>query len=217
MAGLPSPFVDVITTEEELRTHYRQPAETTERKRIDRLDANCRAFIELSPFVLLGTRADDGTADVSPKGGPPGFVAVLDDHHLAVGDLAGNNLLDTLGNLLTDPAIGLLFLIPGQDETLRVNGQACLSRDEAVLAACEVRDKRPKAAIGVRVHEAFIHCAKAFRRGSVWHPDAWPDRSRLPSAACMLRDHIGLHDVEASVIDDVLEAGYAASMWEPGG
>lgn len=213
----PSPFVDVISTEAELRTHYRQASETTANKRIDHLDAHCRAFIDHAPFVLLGTRAPDGTADVSPKGGPPGFVVVLDDHHLAIGDLAGNNLLDTLTNLLSDPAIGLLFVIPGRDETLRVNGRACLSRDEAVLDACAVRDKRPTAAIGVTVHEAFIHCAKAFRRSALWSPDEWPDRDVVPSAACMLRDHIGLHEVDADVIDAVLEDGYRQTMWEPGG
>lgn len=207
----------MISSESELRTHYRQASETTEKKRIDHLDTNCRAFIEHAPFVLVATRAPDGTADVSPKGGPAGFVAVLDDNHLAIGDLAGNNLLDTLGNLLVDPAIGLLFVIPGMDETLRVNGTAVLSRDEDVLAACEVRDRRPTAAIGVTVHEAFIHCAKAFRRGSVWAPDEWPDRSNVPTAGCMLRDHIGLGDIEGSVVDEVLEDGYQKTMWEPGG
>ncbi len=209
-------FRDVIASVDELRALYRQPAELTERKRIGHLDQHCRSFIDAATFVLIGTRAADGTADVSPKGGPSGFVVVLDDHRLAIPDLAGNNLLDSFTNLLGDPAIGLLFVIPGQDETLRVNGRAVLVRDDDVLDACAVRDRRPTAAIGVEVTEAFIHCAKAFRRGAVWRPDEWPDRTDLASAACMLRDHIEL-DVEAEVVDAVLEESYAASMWEPGG
>jgi PPOX class probable FMN-dependent enzyme len=209
-------FRDVITTESELREHYRQPAEHTQRKRIDRLDDHCRAFIDHATFVLLGTRAPDGTADVSPKGGPPGFVVPLDEHHLAIPDLAGNNLLDTFTNVLGDPAIGLLFVIPGQDETLRVNGRAAIVRDADVLDRCEVRDRRPTAALGVTVQEAFIHCAKAFRRGVMWKPDEWPDRSGLPSAACMLRDHVEI-DAAPEDIDAFLEAGYAETMWEPGG
>lgn len=214
--GSTAPFTDLITTEAELREHYRQPPETIRRKRIDHLDDHCRAFIDHATFVLLGTHAPDGTADVSPKGGPPGFVVTLDRRHLAIPDLAGNNLLDTFTNLLGDPAIGLLFVIPGQDETLRVNGTASIVRDESVLDACAVRDRRPTAALGVTVHEAFIHCAKAFRRGVVWKPDEWPDRGDLASAACMLRDHIEL-DVAEADIDAYLEAGYEETMWEPGG
>jgi PPOX class probable FMN-dependent enzyme len=211
------PFAQCITTEAELREHYRQPADTTRGKRIGLLDDHCRAFIAHSPFVLLATAAPDGTADVSPKGGPAGFVRVLDEHRLAIPDLAGNNLLDSLTNLLHAPGIGLLFVIPGQNETLRVNGQGYVTRDSAVLDASEVRDKRPTAAIGVDVKEAFIHCAKAFRRGGLWKPDEWPDRSDLPSAACMLRDHVELHEISESDIAAALEADYVSTLWEPGG
>lgn len=211
------PFDDVIASEAELREVYRQPAELTQRKKVGSIDEHCRGFIELSPFVLIGTAAADGTADVSPKGGPPGFVVTLDEHRLAIPDLSGNNLLDSITNLLHSPAVGLLFLIPGLDETLRVNGRGCITRDPDVLAACEVKDRRPTAAIGVEVQEAFVHCAKAFRRGGVWAPDTWLDREDLPSAACMLRDHIELADVPVALIEEDLERGYAASMWEPGG
>lgn len=210
-------FDDTITSDAELREHYRQPPELTRKKRIDHLDHHCRAFIEHSTFVLIGSRAPDGTADVSPKGGPPGFVVTLDDHHVAIPDLAGNNLLDTFTNVLHDPAIGLLFVIPGQDETLRVNGTAVIARDADVLDACAVRDRRPTAAIGVTVREAFIHCAKAFRRGVVWKPDEWPDRGDLASPACMLRDHVELGDVAVDDVDRYLEEGYARTLWEPGG
>ena len=151
-------FTDVVESEAELRGLYRNPAPLTQAKVIARLDHHARTFIEHSPFVLMGTSAPDGTADVSPKGGPPGFVVVLDDEHLAIPDLAGNNLLDSIGNIVNGSGIGLLFLIPGMDETLRVNGQACLTTDPSVLDACAVKDRRPKAAIGVTVVEQFMHC-----------------------------------------------------------
>jgi uncharacterized protein len=212
-----SPFRECITTEAELREHYRQSSETTARKRIDHLDDHCRAFIAHSTFVLVGTAAPDGTADVSPKGGPPGFVVVLDDHRLAIPDLAGNNLLDSLTNVLHADGIGLLFVIPGLEETLRVNGHASLTRDPDVLEACAVRDRRPTAAIGVDVSEAFIHCAKAFRRGAMWRPEDWPDRSNLPTPGCMLRDHIQLEGMSGEALDELLEKGYEATLWEPGG
>lgn len=212
-----SPFRECITSEDELREHYRRPPETTERKRIDHLDEHCRAFVAHSTFVLVGTVAPDGTADVSPKGGPAGFVVVLDDHRLAIPDLAGNNLLDSLTNIISNDAVGLLFVIPGQEETLRVNGHASLTRDAEILDTCAVKDRRPTAAIGVDVSEAFIHCAKSFRRGALWRPDEWPDRSDLSTAGCMLRDHIQLVGVSGETLDELLEQSYEASLWEPGG
>jgi PPOX class probable FMN-dependent enzyme len=210
-------FRDRITDEATLREHYRQPPETTRRKRIDHLDEHCRAFVAHAPFVLVATAAPDGTADVSPKGGPPGFVVTVDDHRLAIPDLAGNNLLDSLTNLLFADGIGLLFVIPGQEETLRVNGHGSITRDPEILAACAVKDRRPTAAIGVDVTEAFIHCAKAFRRGAMWRSDEWPARSGLASPACMLRDHVELEGVSEAEVTEYLEAGYAATLWEPGG
>ncbi len=213
-------FGDVITNEAELRTIYdRSASKRAKRKKIDHLDAHCRTFLDHATFVLIATHAADGTGDVSPKGGPSGFMVVLDDHRLAIPDLAGNNLLDSFTNLLHDPAIGLLCVVPGIDETLRINGRACITRDAEVLSACEGRDPRvrPATAIGVEVHEAFMHCAKAFRRGSVWEPDAWPDTSALPSLGCILRDHAQLGDVDVAVIDVALEDSYTATMWQPGG
>lgn len=212
-----SPFRECITSEDELREHYRRASETTERKRIDHLDEHCRAFVAHATFVLVGTVAPDGTADVSPKGGPAGFVVVLDDHRLALPDLAGNNLLDSLTNIIRNDAVGLLFVIPGLEETLRVNGRASLTRDAEILDACAVKDRRPTAAIGVDVSEAFIHCAKSFRRGALWRPDEWPDRSDLATAGCMLRDHIQLVGVSGETLDELLEQSYEASLWEPGG
>jgi PPOX class probable FMN-dependent enzyme len=168
--------------------------------------------------VLIGTTSPDGTGDVSPKGGPPGFVVTLDDDHIAVPDLAGNNLLDSIGNIVRGSGIGMLFLVPGVDETLRVNGYACVTTDVAVLDACAVKDRRPKAAIGVTVTQQYMHCAKAFRRSDLWDAQSWPQRDALPSLGCILVDQIELPDgVTAEVVDANLERGYAESMWEPGG
>jgi len=212
------PFVNVIGSEDELRELYRLPASTTQRKVQPRLDKHARAFIEASPFVLIGTTSPDGTGDVSPKGGPPGFVVTLDDDHIAVPDLAGNNLLDSIGNIVRGSGIGMLFLVPGVDETLRVNGYACVTTDAAVLDACAVKDRRPKAAIGVTVTQQYMHCAKAFRRSDLWDAQSWPQRDALPSLGCILVDQIELPDgVTAEVVDANLERGYAESMWEPGG
>jgi len=212
------PFVNVIGSEDELRELYRLPASTTQQKVQPRLDKHARAFIEASPFVLIGTTSPDGTGDVSPKGGPPGFVVTLDDDHIAVPDLAGNNLLDSIGNIVRGSGIGMLFLVPGVDETLRVNGYACVTTDAAVLDACAVKDRRPKAAIGVTVTQQYMHCAKAFRRSDLWDAQSWPQRDALPSLGCILVDQIELPDgVTAEVVDANLERGYAESMWEPGG
>jgi len=212
------PFVNVIGSEDELRELYRLPASTTQQKVQPRLDKHARAFIEASPFVLIGTTSPDGTGDVSPKGGPPGFVVTLDDDHIAVPDLAGNNLLDSIGNIVRGSGIGMLFLVPGVDETLRVNGYACITTDAAVLDACAVKDRRPKAAIGVTVTQQYMHCAKALRRSDLWDAQSWPQRDALPSLGCILVDQIDLPDgVTAEVVDANLERGYAETMWEPGG
>ena len=198
----------------ELRTVYREPAEPALRKEIDRLDDHCRAFIAHSPLVIVSTADADGRCDASPKGGPAGFVAVLDDHRLALPDLAGNNRLDSLSNLVVNPYVALLFLVPGVDETLRVNGRAVVTQDDGVLDACAVHDKRPKAAVAVQVEAAYLHCAKAFKRGEVWQPERWPDRSGLPPASCILSDHMALPALTADVIEVALEENYRTGLWK---
>ncbi len=212
-----SDFDAVVTTEAELRELYRMPGATVE-KVLDALDDHARTFIAAAPFVLVGTASPDGTGDVSPKGGPPGFVVVLDDHRLVIPDLAGNNLLDSITNVVTGSGVGLLFLVPGVDETLRVNGHACITTDPAVLDACAVKARRPKAAIGVTVTQQYMHCAKAFRRSELWNPDAWPERSTLPTLGCIIRDQIpALREITAEQLDESLESSYTATLWEPGG
>jgi PPOX class probable FMN-dependent enzyme len=190
---------------------YRPPHELVLRKDVGRLDEHCRAFIATSPFVLVGTAAPNGTADVSPRGGPAGFVQVLDEHHLAIPDLNGNNRLDTIRNVVQHGAVGLLFLIPGLGESLRVNGRAWVTTDDAVLDGFTQELRRPTSAIGVQVEEAFLHCAKAFRRAGLWEPGSWPGAADRPSPAEAFRSHLCL-DVEASVIEADLEEGYAADL-----
>jgi PPOX class probable FMN-dependent enzyme len=206
-------FHRVVGSVDGLRELYRAPSTTSLQKELDALDRHCRDFISLAPFALLATAAADGRCDVSPKGGPPGFVTVLDDHRLAIPDLTGNNRLDSLENLVANPNVGLLFLIPGMDETLRVNGRGYVVVDDDVLDACIVHGRRPRAAIGVEVDAAYVHCAKALRRGEVWQPDRWPDRSGLASAACILRDHIGEPELTEDAVEAALVDSYTNRLW----
>jgi PPOX class probable FMN-dependent enzyme len=211
-------FHDVIRSEAELRDVYRTPTASVQHKVLPRLDDHARRFIATSPFVLVGTSSPDGTADVSPKGGPPGFVTVLDDEHVAIGDLAGNNLIDTLTNIVAGSGIGLLFLVPGVDETLRVNGTACVTVDDTVLDACLIEGRRPRAALGITVREQFMHCAKAFRRSRLWQGESWPSRDSLPSLGCIVVDQIPeARGMDPALVDEQLEANYRETLWEAGG
>ena len=208
-------MTDICTTDE-LRTLYRMPRGGAVDKQHEAIDHHDRRFIAHSPFVIVATSDDDGRCDVSPKGGPPGFVAVLDDGTVVLPDLSGNNRLDSLQNVLANPAIGLLFLIPGIDETLRVNGRARLSTDPSVLAASAVGDVVPKVAIAVDVEEVFMHCAKALRRGAVWQPEAWPDLSEMPRMAEVLRDQAA-PGLTVDQVEEALEEGYQKTLWQTGG
>lgn len=210
---MPDQIVDSVA---QLRDIYRAPAQRSLDKEVDRLDAHCRDFIAHAPFMVLASADSVGRVDVSPKGGPAGFVAVLDDHHVAIPDMTGNNRLDSMQNIITGGHVGLLFMIPGIDETLRVNGSASVSIDPKVLAACPVKDMPANVAIVVEVETAFIHCAKALRRGAIWYPERWPDVSDLAPPACMLKDHIGL---DGTVEDSqrLLDESYAKTTWTMAG
>ena len=207
------PFRDAVTSEEALRALVGRPSELAIRKEISHLDAHCRAFIARSPFVLIATSGASGRADVSPKGDPPGFVQVLDEHRLVIPDRPGNRRLDGMRNLLENPHVGLLFLIPGLEETLRVNGRAWIIRDEEVLARCAVMGKRPTLALGVHVEECFIHCAKAFKRAQLWQPDQWPDRAGLASPSEMLVDHARPKDMTVPQMDRLLQESYSKNLY----
>src|SRR5688572_31157365 len=157
-------FREVVTSEDTLRALVGTPSDLALKKQLSVLDAHCQDFIAHAPFVLVATANAAGQCDVSPKGDAPGFVRVLDERHLAIPDRPGNKRLDGMRNILSNPHVGLIFLVPGRRETLRVNGRACIVRDEALLASMEAQGKRPLLAIGVEVEEVFLHCAKAFIR-----------------------------------------------------
>lgn len=185
-------------------------------KCLDRLDRHARDFVARSPFLCIGTQSADGTADVSPRGDPRGFVRVLDDHTLVIPDRPGNNRLDTLANILANPAVGLLFLVPGFDDTLRVNGRAVLSRDPALLAPLAVNGRAPTVAIVVTVDEVFLHCAKAFRRSGLWDPAQYQDRREMPSLPAIILDQTTgapTDPAEMARIDADLEAEYRQSLY----
>jgi PPOX class probable FMN-dependent enzyme len=205
-------FADVLTDTSQLRDHYREPGRLVQAKVIDRLDDACRDFIARSTFVLIGTSSADGRHDVSPKGGPQGFVKALDGDRLAIPDLNGNNLLDSLHNIIETGEAGLLFVVPGLGETLRVNGSAVVTTEPAVLDLFTDDLRRPVAAIGVTVREAYIHCAKAFRRGGIWQPETWPEPAERPRPVKALAAHVGLDEARVAEIEANLEQEYEAEL-----
>lgn len=200
----------VISSADRLRDLYGPARERSLRKQLPRLDRHCRRFVELSPFVLIATQGTDGLGDVTPRGDAPGFVAIEDDSTLLLPDRPGNNRLDTLLNLLDRPGIGLLFLVPGVDETLRVNGTAEIRDDEALCGRFAVDGRLPKTVIRVSVREAYLHCAKALMRSRLWDPAAHVDRASLPSMGEMLKEQLGLATGETQ--DEMLER-YRATLY----
>ena len=183
-----------IASETELRARYRTPSERARRKVLNRLDAHCQRFIALSPFLVIGTTGSDGHGDVSPRGGEPGFVRVDDSNTLVLPDSSGNNRLDSLGNLVSNPEVACIFLVPGVDETLRINGTAAVSDDPALCKSFDLRGRHPTSVAIISVREAYLHCAKALMRSRLWDPEAKVDRAALPSMGQMLKDQIGLSE-----------------------
>ena len=174
-----------------LRALYAQPSERAVRKQLDHLDRHCRKYISLSPFLVMASADGDGRQDASPRGGDPGFVKILDERTVLIPDSPGNNRLDTLENLISRPSLGLLFMIPGVDETLRINGKASLRTDAALIDLCASERRRPPLVIAVAVREAYLHCAKSLMRSKLWDAGAKLERSALPSMGQMLKDQIG--------------------------
>jgi len=194
-------FKDVVTSEQELRAIFGEPSERAVLKCHSSLDEHSRAFIAASPFVLLATSNAAGQCDVSPKGDAPGFVLVLDETHLIVRDRPGNNRTDGMRNILENPHVGMIFLVPGRGDTLRVNGRASIIRDAEILARLTMQGKLPRVALGVEVEEAYLHCPKAFLRSSLWDPSTWTDPQKLPSFAQMLWDQVPTARNAASLTD----------------
>lgn len=180
-----------IETEDQLREIYPAARGRAVTKVIHQFEKHSRRFIELSPFMVMSTQGSDGIADITPKGDHPGFVQVLDDMTLAIPDRPGNNRLDNLTNILSNPAVGLIFFIPGVDETLRVHGRAEISADPTLCDRFRVQDKTPKTVLLITIQEAYLHCAKALMRSKLWDPDSRIDRANLPTIGEMIRDHTG--------------------------
>ncbi len=205
-------FSDVISTETQLRELIGLPAERNVQKVISTLDTHCQAFIAKSPFMLLASASADGRIDVSPKGDPAGFVQVLDEHTLAIPDRPGNRRADSLSNIIQNPQVGMLFLIPGKRETLRINGRARIVRDAWLREQMAVRGKAPALAIVVQVEEAFMHCAKCLIRSQLWQPESWPDFSELASLAQVLIDHAQL-TCTVEEFDEVIDDAYRNQLY----
>lgn len=205
----------VINREEALRELYSATHDLAIQKLQDSLGVHAQEFIRRSPFLCLGTQDLNGRADVSPRGDPPGFVRILDSSTLAIPDRPGNNRLDSLSNIIANPAVGLLFMIPGFDDTLRVNGVARIVTDPALLEALTVNNRIPTLAIVVQVREVFLHCAKALRRSHIWDSAHHQDRTQMPSLIKMILDETtgAPGDDEMRNIDAGLEEDYKKTMY----
>jgi uncharacterized protein len=206
-------FKECIESQEELRDMLGSPSLRGQNKVISKLDEHCREFIGKSPFLVLATSDADGNCDSSPRGDAPGFVYVHDDHHLIIPDRPGNKRVDSMFNIVTNPKVGLIFLIPGLDETLRINGEATIIKDADVLEKMTVNGKVPLLGIVVKVEQCFMHCGKAFKRSGLWEPETWSLKEELPNAPKILADHVNMPGMtEERVAADLLE-GYKNKLY----
>lgn len=183
--------MSAIETEQQLRSLYLPAKARAVKKQMPRLDQHCRNFLALVRFAVLSTADAQGNMDASPRGGEAGFIKAIDDNTVIIPDWSGNNRLDTFTNILESGRIGAIFLVPGVDEALRINGAASLRNDEAFTSRCEVNGRFPKVVVHITVKEAYLHCAKAIMRGQLWAPEAKVERKALPTMNEMLRDQIG--------------------------
>ena len=203
--------VKFVSNLNELNAIYGDPLDLVKMKTLPKLEKHCRAFIALSPFVTLATSGADGMTDVSPRGDAPGFVAVLDDETLVIPDRPGNKRVDSMTNIVENPNVGLLFFVPGMNETLRVNGKARITDDAALLEPLAVNSRAPAAGIVVQIEEAFLHCAKACIRSKLWHPDSQIDRKAFPTLGKMIADQLG--GLEADAADEMINQDYRDNLY----
>jgi uncharacterized protein len=183
--------VEIIEDIAEIRARYGEPSERAIRKQLARLEKHSRAFIALSPFLVIASADPQGRVDASPKGDRPGFVRVIDDATLLIPDRLGNNRVDTIGNLLACPGVGLIFFVPGLRETLRVNGRARVTTDPALLEPCSVNGKLPRSGILVTADEVYFHCGKALIRSDLWNPERHVAQTDFPSLGRIIAEQIG--------------------------
>ncbi|KAB2329932.1 pyridoxamine 5'-phosphate oxidase family protein [Cytobacillus depressus] len=206
-------FKETISSEEELRELLGTPSRNVANKVINHLDHHCREFIAKSPIVFISTADANGHCDSSPRGDAPGFVHLLDDQYLVIPERPGNKRMDSLRNIIANPYIGLIFVIPGLEETLRVNGKAAIIKDSNILKKMEAHGKTPMLGIAVQVEECYIHCAKAFKRSKLWHHETWLSKAQLPSPSQILADHINLPDVNSETIQASLVESYSKRLY----
>ncbi|KZE69264.1 phosphohydrolase [Fictibacillus phosphorivorans] len=202
-----------VRSHEELREMLGSPSLRGQNKVIATIDEHCKDFISKSPFLVLSTSDADGNCDSSPRGDAPGFVYVLDDQHLIIPDRPGNKRVDSMFNILSNPNIGLLFIIPGMGETMRINGEAAIIKDEDILMKMAVNGKSPQLGILVKVNQCYMHCGKAFKRSGLWEPESWNRKEELPSAAKILAAHVNMPEMTEERIVADLEEGYKNRLY----
>ena len=202
-----------IKNETGLRTVYKRPHEIAVRQVLPELDKHSRHFIELSPFLVLSTVRADGYCDASPRGDAPGFVRILDDNNLFLPDRPGNNRLDSLTNILKNPGIGILFMIPGLEETLRLNGNATIVSDIGLLETSIVKDKTPKSGLKIVINEVYIHCGKSIRRSKIWDTETHIKKGIYPSIGKLIADQGAAPGRSVEDLDKDEEEGYRTKLY----
>ncbi len=206
----------MIGNEEELRAKFGEVSHLAAAKTRPALDKYSRQFIGLSPFLVISTADAEGRADLSPRGDPPGFVQVIDDRTILIPDRPGNNRLDTMSNIMANPNVGLLFFVPGFEDTLRLNGKARITDDPALLAHAAINGKPPKVGILITVEEVFLHCAKALKRSKLWAGDYRQERGQLPSIARIILEQTcetAVDENQAAEIDAKVESDYRTGLY----
>lgn len=201
----------IIDDASELRTHIGPISLIVERKLLKQLDGFSRHFIALSPFLIVATADAEGRPDASPRGDAPGFVRILDDNTLLIPDRRGNNRIDTFSNLLSSPGIGLVFMVPGISETLRINGTAKVTRDAALLEPSTVQGRRPVTGLLVTIEEVYFHCGKALIRSKLWDPQSQVERHAFPSLGRIVAEQTKAIDVAEAEAN--LEEAYRSRLY----
>ena len=201
----------LVRSEADLRDHFGKISPLAEKKVLDRIDRFCRDFIALSPFLVLASSDGKGNADASPRGDAPGFVAVLDDRTLLIPDRRGNNRVDSFGNILASPGIGLIFFVPGINETLRINGRAEICQDAALLAPLVAQNVTPTIGLLVHVHETYFHCGKALMRSKLWDPSTQIDRKTFPTLGRIIAEQTAA--IEVKTAETFMEESYRDRLY----
>jgi uncharacterized protein len=213
MSKIKTSFQHIITSEEELRLKIGKPGKVAENKVIHEIDVHCRTIIEHCPFLVISTSNLEGKCDTSPRGDAPGFVYIVDEKHLIIPERPGNKRIDSISNILSNPHIGILFLIPGMEETLRINGKAFIIEDHYWLEKMKAHNKVPELGIVVEVEEVFLHCAKAFKRSQLWDSTAWPNRSAIPPVSEIYAAHVKREDITKEDIEERLTESYTKKLY----